>query len=193
MKKIWLISLFTAMASSLCCIIPFLAIVAGIFGGATTLDFIAPYRPYFILITAGILGIGFYKVYRPQKQESLKPCCVADAETKSSRNKRFLWTIAIISTLMFFFPYYSSYIISDTQASVSTVESNTLELTIEGMTCQGCANNIEFALSKLDGITKSEVIFEKNRATINYDKLIITENQITKHIENVGYKTKIFN
>jgi len=193
MKKIWLISLFTAIASSLCCIIPFLAIVAGIFGGATALDFIAPYRPYFILMTAGILGIGFYKVYQPQKQESLKPCCVANAEKKSRRNKRFLWTIATMSTLLFFFPYYSSYIIPDTQASVNVVASNTIELTIEGMTCQGCANNIEFALSKLDGITKSEVIFEKHKATIKYDELIITENQITRHIENVGYETKILN
>src|SRR5262245_33531668 len=54
-----------ALAASSCCIIPLVLFSLGI-GGAWigTLTALAPYKPFFVAGTTGVLGYGFYLVYR---------------------------------------------------------------------------------------------------------------------------------
>ncbi len=53
-----------ALAASSCCIIPLILFSLGI-GGAWigNLTALAPYKPFFVAGTAGLLGYGFYLVY----------------------------------------------------------------------------------------------------------------------------------
>ena len=56
----------TAFIASLCCIGPLVFALLGI-GGAGLLVKIEPLRPYFAVLTAGLLGAGFYFTYRKPK------------------------------------------------------------------------------------------------------------------------------
>ena len=47
--------LLAAFAASLCCIMPILAVLGGIGGVASTFSWLEPFRPYLIVLTAGVL------------------------------------------------------------------------------------------------------------------------------------------
>lgn len=57
-----------ALASSSCCIIPVALFLAGV-GGAWlgNLTALAPYQPWIIAATVGVLALGYYRVYRRPK------------------------------------------------------------------------------------------------------------------------------
>jgi mercuric ion transport protein len=59
-----------ALAASSCCILPLVLFSLGI-GGAWigNLTVLAPYKPWFVAGTAGLLGYGFYLIYVKPKRE----------------------------------------------------------------------------------------------------------------------------
>ena len=99
----------SAFLSSVCCVGPviFAALGAGVgatgfLGGASRFAaFMAPYRPFFVLVTVAFLGLGFYSVY---KKESIcdKVQCSKD---RLKKTKRLLWVIGIISLILVLSPY----------------------------------------------------------------------------------------
>jgi copper chaperone CopZ len=71
-----------------------------------------------------------------------------------------------------------------------TVKTKVIELTVTGMTCQGCADHVTTALSKKTGVVKSDVKFASNSATITYDPSTVKEEEIIRAIEETGYKAE---
>ncbi|HCZ37266.1 MAG TPA: ATPase P [Cytophagales bacterium] len=71
-----------------------------------------------------------------------------------------------------------------------TVKTKVVELTVTGMTCQGCADHVTTALSKKAGVVKSDVQFTSNSATITYDPSTVKEEEIIQAIEETGYKAE---
>jgi copper chaperone CopZ len=60
----------------------------------------------------------------------------------------------------------------------------TASFTIKGMTCAiGCAKTIEEELNGLDGVQTATVDFEKELATVAFDKTILNPEKITKVVE----------
>lgn len=62
----------------------------------------------------------------------------------------------------------------------------TQNLTIEGMTCGHCVMHVKKELSKLVGLTIENV--EIGKARVQYDETKVTHDQISKAIEEAGYK-----
>lgn len=62
-----------------------------------------------------------------------------------------------------------------------------MRLKIGGMTCISCQNRIETALNETKGITKAVVSYSKGTAEIDYDAKQISEGEIDKIIEDIGY------
>ncbi|MGA3246456.1 MAG: cation transporter [Bacteroidota bacterium] len=62
----------------------------------------------------------------------------------------------------------------------------TQELTIEGMSCGHCVMHVKKELSKLSGLTIENV--EIGKARVQYDEAKVTSDQISKAIEEAGYK-----
>jgi mercuric ion transport protein len=57
-----------AIAASTCCVVPLVLFSLGISGAwIGNLTALAPYKPFFITITLGFLGYGYYLVYRKPK------------------------------------------------------------------------------------------------------------------------------
>ena len=64
--------LLTAIAASLCCITPVLALIAGTSGLASNFSWLEPFRPYFIGLTILVLGFAWYQKLKPQKKIDCK-------------------------------------------------------------------------------------------------------------------------
>src|SRR5438093_429912 len=60
-------SLLAAIAASLCCILPIVFALGG-FAIVGASAFFESLRPYFLIVTFALLGVGFYLSYRKPKQ-----------------------------------------------------------------------------------------------------------------------------
>ena len=70
---------------------------------------------------------------------------------------------------------------------VAVVKPETASFKIDGMTCAiGCAKTIETKLSKMKGVQKATVNFDKKQATVEYDAAILTPEKLKKAIETTG-------
>ncbi|MFH1364786.1 MAG: heavy metal translocating P-type ATPase [Candidatus Aenigmatarchaeota archaeon] len=62
------------------------------------------------------------------------------------------------------------------------------EFVISGMHCASCAANIEFNLKDKKGVDIASVNFATEKATVEFDKKVISEADIVKVIESLGFK-----
>ena len=60
-------------------------------------------------------------------------------------------------------------------------------LLIEGMTCVNCQNRVEQALRNMAGISKVNVSYNKGQAEVEFDKEILTLEQIIHIIQDLDY------
>ncbi|HHY44795.1 MAG TPA: copper-translocating P-type ATPase [Firmicutes bacterium] len=67
-------------------------------------------------------------------------------------------------------------------------EKTTLE--IEGMSCAACANAIESALKKTQGVASARVNLAAEKACVEYDPGAITRDGLVEVIRNTGYDVK---
>ena len=65
---------------------------------------------------------------------------------------------------------------------------NTVTFTIEGMHCDGCAQNIQSVLERNAGVQKAVASFKEGEARILYDSNAVTDEQLVAAIENSGYQ-----
>ena len=63
-----------------------------------------------------------------------------------------------------------------------------LFIPISGMTCASCANAVERALKKLDGMEEANVNFASEKAKIIYDPKILHLSQIKDAVKKLGIK-----
>jgi copper chaperone CopZ len=62
-----------------------------------------------------------------------------------------------------------------------------LELTVEGMTCQGCVRSIEKKLSSVAGVESARVDLGTGKATIEYDDSRAQVDRLIAVVEQIGY------
>ena len=63
-----------------------------------------------------------------------------------------------------------------------------VELPIQGMTCANCAQIIERALHRLEGVVKASVNFASERASVEYLPALVSLEEIKKAVVEVGYE-----
>lgn len=101
-------ALLSAFLASLCCLGPLLFALLGI-GGAGLLVKFEPYRPYFMLLTLGMLGAGFYFTYRkprvaaPAAASGLACDCAHPGANRLG--KVMLWAATALVIGFLAFPY----------------------------------------------------------------------------------------
>jgi len=199
-EKKWIgAGMLAAIAASLCCITPVLAVLGGLGGIASTFSWLDPLRPYLIGFTAIVLGYAFYNAYKPKKEGDLE-CACEDDESPAKKNfinsKKFLWIVTGVSILMFAFPSYSHIFFPDTNNTIVVVnESNIIEvkLFIDGMTCTGCEESVDYTLRKQEGVLSAVSSYESGIAYVKYDKSKVKPEQLAQAIEDeVGYKVKSY-
>ncbi|WP_122364531.1 mercury resistance system periplasmic binding protein MerP, partial [Pseudomonas coronafaciens] len=60
-----------------------------------------------------------------------------------------------------------------------------------GMTCAACPITVKKALTQVEGVTKTEVSFEKREAIVTFDDAKTNSEALTKATEDAGYPSTI--
>ena len=189
-NKIIGMGVVTAIAASLCCITPVLALIAGASGLASSFSWLEPARPYLIGVTILVIGFAWYQKLKSKKEIDCE--CETDEKPKFIQSKKFLGVVTAFAIVMLAFPYYSGiFFPSNEMKSINTNNSDIVEaiLTIEGMTCTGCEYSVNHAINTQLGIIESDVSYESGKAIVKFDKTKTSVEQLTKAIEKeTGYK-----
>jgi len=180
--------LLTAILASLCCIVPVLALIAGISGLASTSSWLEPFRLYFIGLTILVLGFAWYQKLKPKKQIGCN--CNTEEKPKFIQTKMFLGIITVFAIVMLVFPYYSNIFYPKTEKQIIVVDKSNIqraEFTISGMTCVSCEEHVNHKVNKLSGILSSNASYHNGKAVVEFDNSKINITEIKKAINSTGY------
>lgn len=190
-KKLAGAGIISAVAASLCCITPVLALVAGSSGIAAGFSWLEPARPYFITLTIAVLGFAWYQKLKPRKVDEIDCDCEEDEKVPFMQTKLFLGIVTLFAAVMLAFPYYSAMFYPETKTTNEAVNESfiqTIDFKIAGMTCTGCEEHIKYAILQEPGIIEAEADYEKGIAKVKYDKSKINVEKLAKAIDETGYK-----
>ena len=99
-------ALVAAFMASLCCIGPLVLALLGL-GGAGLLVKLERYRPYFVVLTLGLLAVGFYLTYRkPRVAEG--DACGCEHPKANRLGRIMLWIATVIVATFLSFPYLAA-------------------------------------------------------------------------------------
>lgn len=194
-KLIWT-GLLTALASSLCCIAPLLALIAGGTGMASSFSWLTPARPYLIGLTVLVLGYAWLK-----KLRLLKPtisdtevdncgCEVENGKTSFMQTKLFLGIVTIFAILVTAFPYFSEIFYPDNKKDIVVVDNNNVHkivIEIEGMTCDACEQHVDHAVNELSGIVGVTTSYAKGNSIVSFDITKTSTEEIETAVNSTGY------
>lgn len=181
----------TAIAASLCCITPVLALISGASGVASSFSWMEPVRPYLIAMTILVLAFAWYQKLKPRAAEKVECACEVEEKPPFTQTKKFLGIVTVFAFLMMAFPHYSSVFYSEIQkekAGVDATKLITLNFEIEGMTCESCNLHVAHAIQKIDGVFEAEADFTTGKAEVKFDPSQTTEDKIVQTINDTGYK-----
>jgi len=182
---------FTAIAASLCCITPVLVFIAGSSGIASSFSWMEPLRPYLIGFTILVLGFAWYQKLKPRKAEEIECDCEEDEKPSFWQSRKFLGIITVFAVVMIAFPYYSSIFYPDNKKEVVIVNAldiQTLQLDVEGMTCEACDNHVAHAAQELDGVIEATADHKTGTAEVKFDKTKTSKEAIINAIDETSYK-----
>ena len=187
-------SLLAAIAASLCCVLPIVFALGG-FAIVGASAFFESLRPYFLIATFALLGVGFYLAYRKPKH-----ACEPGSACARPQVNRFgrigLWIATVLALAFAAFPYYSgavaNFLLSDGSVKASAAQAaNAVEhvtFAVRGMYCPACAKGVEIKLMDLPGVREASVSYEQGRAEIVYDSRTVKPEQLEKAIRDAGYQ-----
>jgi mercuric ion binding protein len=76
-------------------------------------------------------------------------------------------------------------------ASPAWAGPRTVTLDVPGMTCSACPITVKKALTKVDGVRKVDVDFEKREAVVTFDDAKTTVAALTKATKDAGYPSTV--
>jgi copper chaperone len=68
--------------------------------------------------------------------------------------------------------------------------SETLQLTVTGMTCGGCENAVATSLKRVNGVEEVRASFKANVVDVTFDEAKVTPSVIRTTIEGLGYEVE---
>jgi len=106
--------------------------------------------------------------------------------TKEQRRIGFLIGAVV---LVFLGAYYAARAPREKPREViSNLDTNSITIPIEGMTCASCVAQVKQKLRSMDGVSEVEVSLEHRQAQVRYVKARVSEEQLKVAINKLGYK-----
>ncbi|MBC3884086.1 mercury resistance system periplasmic binding protein MerP [Undibacterium griseum] len=78
-------------------------------------------------------------------------------------------------------------------AAPAWAATKTVTLSVPGMTCAACPFTVKAALSKVDGVSKADVIFDKREAKVTFNDAKTSVQALMKATGNAGYPSTLKN
>ncbi len=187
------VGIFAAIAASLCCITPVLALLAGASGAASSLSWLEPARPYLIGLAIATLAFAWYKALSIKPNTECGPDGTCAVEKKSFlASKTFLIIITVAAIALIAFPYYANIFYPKPQKqNIVVVESNNIStafFNIKGMSCKACETEVNNELHKVSGVIDAQTFYDKGTSIVKYDKSKASVEQLKNAIAQTGYQ-----
>lgn len=208
-----------AFASSLCCVLPVISVALGLgaFGVASVFETL---RPYLLIVAVLALGFGFYQTYFRREKCKESEACATKPIGRFNQVVLWLATIGVVTFALFpyFAGYIASALDTpqptaemnqtvnqqppDTENSVipnsaenaasesENQDRKTVVIAVEGMTCEGCASQLNVALKRQKGVISAEASYANKNVKVVYNPKQTTVEKIKEAIRNAGYDPK---
>ena len=189
-RNVWVGSVLGAILASACCLGPLIlgAVGVGSLGAAAAL---APYRPWFLVLTAALLGVGFYLAYRPIRQEACRPDGSCPAPGSRTPQRTVLWTVSVVTVALATYPTWGAGLgRRGAAAAAFPASAQVVVLDVTGMTCADCESEIARELEREPGVRQARVSYEKGRAWVDFDRRASLA-RLTAAVARVGYKARV--
>ncbi|MCI1189747.1 mercuric transport protein MerTP [Hymenobacter sp. DH14] len=191
-KSLFGAGLLAALAASLCCITPLLAVVGGLGGVASSFSWLEPYRLYLVPLTVAVLGFAWYRQLRPAPVAA--DCCAVPEKRSVMQSTGFLASVTVLAALLLAFPYYGAKLYPTAKPSAPVANANgaapiwqTRTYRIGGMTCEACAHHVESAVQQVPGVQTVSVSYDKATAQVRYNAAQAQAAQVESAINGTGY------
>ena len=182
----------SAIAASLCCITPVVALLAGSSSIAANFSWIEPARPYFLGLSIAVLAFAWYVKLKPAKRTDVD--CNCETRNKSSffQSKTFLGAVTVFAVLMMAFPLYAKMLTPKPKVQATNFAAvdnkQQIKFTIQGMTCSGCELEVNNELSKVNGVIAYKTSYATKSSLVTFDKSKVDVKTIEAAINKTGYK-----
>lgn len=186
------IGIIAAIAASLCCITPVLALMAGVSGAASSLSWLEPARPLLVVLAVTTLGYAWYRSLRSKKDDVCAHDGTCTLEKKSFLASRaFLVILTIAAITLITFPYYAHlFYPKPVKQNIPVAESSHIQtayFTIKGMTCKGCEAEVNHEIHKVPGVIDAQTFYHKGLSIVKFDSTKASRKQLQSAIENTSY------
>ncbi|EMU9087172.1 mercury transporter [Pseudomonas fluorescens] len=85
----------------------------------------------------------------------------------------------------------ASFALATLVAAPAWAATQTVTLSVPGMTCAACPITVKKALTKVEGVTKAEVSYENREAIVTFDDAKTNVQALTKATEDAGYPSSV--
>lgn len=187
---------FAAIAASLCCITPVIALLAGSSSIVANFSWIEPARPYLVGLSIAVLAFAWYLKLKPAKTSVMDCNCETTKKPSFFQSKTFLAIVTVFAILMMTFPLYAKMFYSKQKipaTSLTVVDhQQQVKFIIQGMTCEACEEHVNSELSKVNGVLAYVTSYATRSSLVSFDQLKTDEKTIEAAINKTGYKVKSY-
>ena len=139
-----------------------------------------------------LLGTGFYLNYfRKEKCDPGSECSTVSPKLQRF-NRTMLWVATAVVLALALFPNYVGALLGGSGGhgnAGETMEISQTVISVEGMTCEGCAVSVEKALMAVPGVAGAIVSYSKGRAVIDVDAdSPPSQEALFEAVTKAGYK-----
>jgi copper chaperone CopZ len=185
----------SAIAASLCCITPVIALIAGSSSiTAATTSWIEPARPYLIGLSITSLTLAWYIKLRPLKPNNADCNCESTKKVSFFQTKIFLSIVTGFAILTMSFPLYARVFYQNpktqTATAVTASHKQQINFAIQGMTCESCEEHVNTQLSNVAGILSYKTSYALKNCLVTFDASSVDIKTIETAINKTGYKVK---
>lgn len=188
--------ILSAVAASLCCITPVVALLTGTTSIAANFSWIEPARPYLIGLSIAVLAFAWYLKLKPAKTNDMDCNCETGKKGSFLESKTFLGIVTVFAILMMAFPLYANVFYPKPKVQAATVavvdNKQQVKFTIQGMTCSGCESEVNNELSKVSGVIAYKTSYAAKSSLVTFDKSKVDVKTIEAAINQTGYKVKSY-
>lgn len=185
-------SFLAAMAASLCCITPVIALLAGSSSVAANFSWIEPARPYLIGLSIAVLALAWYLKLKPVKTNDTDCNCEPTKKASFLQSTSFLAIVTVFVVLLMAFPLYAKvfYPKPQVQATDAVIVDNEqqVKFAIQGMTCEACEEHVNNELGKVSGVINYQTSYTAGSSVVSFDKSQVDVNTIMTAINKTGYE-----
>jgi copper chaperone CopZ len=183
----------SAVIASTCCWLPLLLLAFGLSaaGASAALE---SFRPGFLLAAAILLGSGFYLTYVRRPDCATGESCAVLNPRLRRLSRAMLWLAAAVALVVAIFPSYAEILSGGTGETAAAHGSNpeTLTLTVEGMTCEGCSALVRKAVKDVRGVLSVQVDFARKQVVISTESCCPAPVEaILRALEKAGYRGEV--